>query len=573
MPGTDIGIVIAGSGGAGSITAAFLLLRGAAGVGHYGLFSRLSGPQVRGGEAAGLLRIGPWAMEAQPDFYHLFCAIDWNSVDRFAGEIPLQPSSVILHDPKKGEIPAAIAASGARTVAVPLSEMAARVRGGRANMAVAGFIAGAIGIPLDAMQAALHKQLDEKGPAVLESSAAVLGIGHAQGAASDLGLALPPSGGKRARWLLSGNEALGMGSLRGGVRFVAGYPITPATEVVEWMSPALPRLGGQLVLGEDELAAINMALGAAFGGVPSMTVTSGPGLSLMIESLGLAIEAEVPLVIVDVMRAGPSTGIPTKSEQADLNLAVYGAHGDAPRIVLSATSIADNLATTQWAVELSLALQVPVLVLSDAALGQSYAVIDSPDVPVSGAMPQTLSAAPPGGYKRYAITPSGVSPLALPGVPGCQWVGDGLTHNERGVPVSAAKDHSAQIEKRNRKLTQHDFGIRWADLEGEGDLAVIAWGSSVGAAREAIGRLRDEGIGMRLIGLRVIAPFPAAALERALQGIRRAIVVEQNHSGQLYHYLRGHCEAALPLSSYSRPGPMPLRPHELAERLHTWSIS
>ena len=202
------------------------------------------------------------------------------------------------------------------------------------------------------------------------------------------------------RWFISGNEAAGYGAIRGGVRFVAAYPITPATEMLEWMAPALAKVGGTLLQAEDELASINMIIGASYGGVPSLTATAGPGLALMTEGIGLAVSAEVPVVVVDVMRGGPSTGIPAKSEQSDLSFAVSGLSGDAPRLVLAPTSIADCLATTQWAVELAEALQAPAIVLSDQFMGQSRAIIDRPaDVAFLGKR-QTAAANAP-DYKRY----------------------------------------------------------------------------------------------------------------------------------------------------------------------------
>ncbi len=211
-----------------------------------------------------------------------------------------------------------------------------------------------------------------------------------------------------ARWQISGNEAAGFGALRGGVRFVAAYPITPATEMLEWMAPALGRIGGALIQAEDELASINMIIGASYGGVPSLTATSGPGLALMTESIGLAVAAEVPIVVVDVMRGGPSTGIPAKSEQSDLSYAVSGLHGDAPRLVLAPASIGDCLATTAWAVELAEALQAPAIVLSDQFMGQSRAIIDRPSAEMPAPRRLTAQAHTP-DYKRYRDTPVRVS--------------------------------------------------------------------------------------------------------------------------------------------------------------------
>ena len=192
--------------------------------------------------------------------------------------------------------------------------------------------------------------------------------------------------------LITGNQAAALGALRGGVRFAAVYPITPATDLSEWMAPRLQKLGGQLIQAEDEIASMNMVLGASFGGIPSMTITSGPGLALMTETLGLAVAAEVPAVVVNVMRGGPSTGIPTKSEQSDLNIALYGLHGDAPHLVLASQSVADCLTTTQWAVQLSEALQCPAIVLSDQFMGQALTICERP-APLPDAPPRRIASA------------------------------------------------------------------------------------------------------------------------------------------------------------------------------------
>src|SRR5581483_10716556 len=189
----------------------------------------------------------------------------------------------------------------------------------------------------------------------------------------------------------------------------------PATDLVEWLAPEMLKLGGRLVLAEDELAAINMTLGASYGGTPAMTVTSGPGLSLMVETLGLAVAAEIPLVVIDVMRAGPSTGIPSKTEQSDVNIAVYGGHGDAPRIVLAPTSVADCLLTTEWAVYLAESLQTPVIVLSDQIMGQAQAVID-PAIARPQPLARRLNGGPSGAaFRRYALGDDPVTPMPRPG--------------------------------------------------------------------------------------------------------------------------------------------------------------
>jgi 2-oxoglutarate ferredoxin oxidoreductase subunit alpha len=304
--------------------------------------------------------------------------------------------------------------------------------------------------------------------------------------------------------------------------------------------------------------------------VPSLTATAGPGLSLMTEGIGLAVSAEVPIVVVDVMRGGPSTGIPAKSEQSDLSFAVSGLHGDAPRVVIAPTSIGDCLPTTQWAVQLAEALQAPAIVLSDQFMGQSRAIIDTPADDLGAAARVTAPAHTP-DYKRYRDTASGVSPMAIPGTPGVVYTADGLEHTEVGVPSSQARDHRVQLDKRERKLMQHDYGARWADVDGDGALAVITFGSAAGPVLEAAQRARAAGIGVRVVVLRLLAPVQPAPLARALDGVREVMVVEQNHGAQLYRYLRGMAELPGRPVSVHQPGPLPLRPGDLAQRIASWA--
>jgi len=455
------------------------------------------------------------------------------------------------------------AASGARYAPVPLKKLAGEVAGGWPNMVALGLLAALLGLPETALEAAVRKSM-KKG---LEAGLAAARLGRAQAAGlPQFPLAAPPA--KAPRWLVTGNEAAGYGALRGGVRFVAAYPITPATELLEWLAPALAGVGGTLVQAEDELASINMALGASYGGVPALTATSGPGLSLMVESLGLGVAAEIPVVVVDVMRTGPSTGIATKSEQADLGTALYGLHGDAPHVVVAPNSVADCLAATEWAVGLAESLQVPAIVLSDQYFGQARAVVDAP--PAANGTSARLRAQGAEGYQRYAVTESGVSPMAIPGAPGLTYTADGLEHDERGTPSSQARDHLAQMDKRARKLACLDPGAAWASVEGAGDTALVTFGSCTGPAREALARI---GGGIRLVSLRLLAPAQPARLAQALEGVKRVLVLEQNHSGQFLRYLRAEYELPGEVRSLRRPGPLPFRPDEIRDALAQWSAA
>jgi len=566
---SSLSIVLAGSGGSGVMTAGTLLLEAAAKAGLYGLMVRTSGPQIRGGEAAALLRLAADPLESLGDRFDLLIAIDWQNVSRFADEIPLAEASVMIGDPDEGEAPDAFRQSGARYVPLALKKMTKAISGSWPNMAALGLAGALAGIPAEALERALRDSW-KKSDAALQPNIAALKAGFVAASGIEglpkLVLRRSPS---RTRWLISGNEAAGYGAIRGGVRFVAAYPITPATELLEWMAPALSTVGGTLLQAEDELASINMIIGASYGGVPSLTATAGPGLALMTEGIGLAVSAEVPVVIVDVMRGGPSTGIPAKSEQSDLAFAVAGLVGDAPRLVLAPTSITDCLATTQWAVELAEALQAPAIVLSDQFMGQSRAIIDRP-AESSAVARRLVAAANTADYKRYRDTDSGVSPMAIPGTPGVVYTADGLEHTEAGIPSSQARDHRLQLDKRARKLALYDYGEAWADVEGEGEAAVITFGSTTAAAREAVARAAERGIRLKLIALRLIAPAQTERLALALEGVKRVLVVEQNHGAQFYRYLRSVFDLPEIAGSFHRPGPLPLRPGELAEAIAHW---
>jgi 2-oxoglutarate/2-oxoacid ferredoxin oxidoreductase subunit alpha len=567
-----ISVAIVGSGGAGALTAGNFLLEAASLAGWHGLLTRTVGPQIRGGEAAALVRLASRPVECLADRLDLLVGIDWQNVDRFGAEIEVGPQSLVITDPANGELPSFVKRAAARSAEVRIKDIAKAVPDGRPNMVALGVAAGVLGLTEQDLSAVIEKRLVEKGSKAIDASNAAVKAGMIAAAELDLGLGLPPPKSRAAqRWLVSGNEMTGLGAIRGGVRFAAAYPITPASEILEWLAPNLAKIGGVLFQAEDELAAINMAIGASFGGTPALTATSGPGLSLMTEAIGLATATEIPVVIVDVMRAGPSTGIPTKSEQADLNIAVYGLHGDAPHLVLAPQSISDCLFTTQWATYLAEVLQAPAVVLSDQFIGQAVAAIDRPaDVAFIG---RRVTAVPQAGvYKRYAVAGGGVSPMAIPGMPGGQYTADGLTHNELGTPTSNESDHRVQLDKRRSKLEQFSYGDHWATVEGDGELAVITWGSLAGAIREAADQLRASGFAVRLIAPRLLLPAQPERLKAALEGVDRVLIVEQTHGGQFHRYLRAHYDIPAEVRLLNRAGPLPIRPSEIARAVMEWRL-
>ena len=571
----DISLAITGSGGAGSMTAGELLLSLAGNNGCFGMMRGSFGPQIRGGEAAALVRIGHSPLECMNDSFDLLLALDWLNAERFAEEIRLRPGSVIIADPSAGEIPPSMRALGVEIIAVPMKALAKETAGGRANMVALGLLAHWLGFCGDRASQLIEQVFSSKGEAVVSGSRAAFNKGFTETLIVEARAArnLPEPGESKyqgQRWKLNGNEACGLGALRGGIRFAAAYPITPASSLLEWLAPRLEALGGSLVQAEDELASINMIIGASFGGVPALTATSGPGLALMLEAMGLAVAAEVPAVVVNVMRGGPSTGIPTKSEQSDLNIALYGLHGDAPHLVLGALDHADCILTTEWAVRLAEALQTIAVVLTDQNLAQSSVLIPKPEYQLPDIAARS-TAQHDENYQRYRLTDDGISPMAIPGTPSAMYVADGLEHTESGKPSSAAADHLAQLDKRQRKISDYDFGELWADVRGQGETAIITWGSTAAAAREAAVRLQADGHDVKVIALRLLLPASPDRLASELVGCKRVLILEQSHSRQFYHYLRAYYDIEAEVSVLARPGPLLITPGEIVQQIENWS--
>jgi 2-oxoglutarate ferredoxin oxidoreductase subunit alpha len=589
----------------GAVTVGGILLDAQAASGGYGVMTRSYGPQIRGGESAVVLRFGDQPVQSQADQVDVLFCLGWQNVERFIEEIPLGAGSVIVGPLQDKDIPQVFLDSEAALELLDFDSELAGNKEARSNMLAVGLLGRFMGLTLPALRFALEKLMAGKSSTLVAASCVALEKGYElspnvieplrEGRDTPAG-SIESSNGSRDqfsnerkeggidRWSITGNEACAYGALLGGVRFVAAYPITPATELLDWMALRLPQIGGVLVQAEDELASINMIIGASYGGVPALTATSGPGLSLMLESVGLAVASEIPLTIVNVSRGGPSTGIPTKPEQSDFNIAVYGLHGDAPHLVAAPMGISDCVYTTQRMVELAEQLQVPGIVLSDQRIAQARVIMDAP-ICVSSAPTRLRAVASELPYQRYSLlgdctvstadqsedlfgesssaSPL-VSPMSVPGDPGLQYTADGLEHNEHGTPSSIAADHTRQSQKRRQKLELHDYGDFWGRVAGKGELALISWGSSCDAVLEACVQLRQRGVPVRSICLRQLSPLPRAALENALHGVSAALVVELNESGQLFHYLESHAVLPVHRDTLCRPGPLVFRPGEIA---------
>jgi 2-oxoglutarate ferredoxin oxidoreductase subunit alpha len=329
--------------------------------------------------------------------------------------------------------------------------------------------------------------------------------------------------------LLQGNEAVVEGALRAGCRFFAGYPITPATEISEILSIKLPQGGGTFIQMEDEIASLGAVIGASLAGVKSMTATSGPGFSLMQENLGFAIIAEVPCVIVNVMRGGPSTGLPTFPSQSDVMQARWGTHGDHPAIVLSASTVRECYDITIQAFNLSEKFRTPVIVLIDEVVAHMREKMTLSDGEEIGIFNRVKPTVPPEWYIPFEDTPSGVPAMANFGE-GYRYHVTGLTHDIRGFPTSRSDEIGPFIARLHRKISQHFLEIQRAEFfeTEDAEITIVAYGCVARSAKRAMIEAREKGIKVGLLKLVTLWPFVRSAVEKVLQTSKFLIVPEMN---------------------------------------------
>ncbi len=374
-----------------------------------------------------------------------------------------------------------------------------------------------------------------------------------------------------ARLVMTGNDAITAGALHAGCRYFAGYPITPATDILETMASQLPRFGGVCLQAEDAMAALASVIGASYAGTKAMTATSGPGFSLMTELLGLASMAEIPVVIVDAQRSGPSTGMPTKLEQGDLFQALYGGHGDFPRIVLAPASVRNCLRVSVLAFSLAEKYQCPVILLSDQSLSHRTETIERVDIDV---LPVVERLRPDGvnpeDYLRYQITDNGVSPMAAPGLDPHTYVAPGLEHDERGHPRLTPEVHEKMTEKRFRKLAFARLEIDNPELcprygADQADLGIIGWGATQGSIREAVDRALAAGLSVAAMHPRVLNPLPEERLREFMSSVKHVLVPEINYQGQFAHHLAANL-GVRPIR-FNKIGGLPFTPGEIYSKI------
>ncbi len=564
MKDRTITVSVSGSGGSGAVTIGLVLLKSIANVGFYGYMSRSSGPQIRGGESSVILSFSDHPIERNADGIDLHFALDWRGFERFSDEIALNSDSCVIFDSSHDTLPDMVAKIGANIIEVNLKEQVKQIKESLPNSFAIGILAAQIGLPLESVFKALQQTLHQKDEAFIKDTIRAIEAGYTllEESPSLISDWQPSS---QSRWNISGNEACGLGALRGGIRLVAAYPITPASDIVEYLAPRLEKVGGTVLIAEDELAAMNMVIGGSFGGKASMTATSGPGVSLMTEAMGLAVASETPALVVNVMRGGPSTGIPTKSEQSDLNQALFGMHGEAPHIVVAPLSIADTVSATQWAVGLAEAMQTLVILLSNQRLGQSRAIVDAVPAKTYELQRKVLAEESAEPYERYAVTEDSISPMAIPGNKQGLYTAEGLEHTDAGKPSSMASDHLQQLRKRESKVAQFDYKDEWAEILTSGKRSraiVLTWGSTFGSVKESVMELNREGMAIDLLALRLLMPLRVDAIKELCED-KQVIVVEQSYSGQFYHYCLGQGAIGASSLSLAEAGPLMLKKSDI----------
>lgn len=372
-----------------------------------------------------------------------------------------------------------------------------------------------------------------------------------------------------------GNDAIGLGAISAGSRFMAAYPITPASEIMEYMIENLPKVGGTVVQTEDEIAAANMAIGSNYGGVRGFTASAGPGLSLMMEAIGLSGMTETPFVIVNTQRGGPSTGLPTKQEQSDLMQMIYGTHGDIPKIVVAPTDAEDAFYLTMEAFNLAEIYQCPVIILSDLQLSLGKQTVEQLDYNAidiqRGELIQSDIEREEGDksyFRRYALTDSGVSPRPLPGLKGGIHHVTGVEHNQEGKTSEAAQNRQEQMEKRMRK-TQHlliNEPVSGQETHDEADILYLGFISTKGAIQEGAERLEEQGIKVNHLQIRQLHPFPKDVVQEAVNKAQKVVVVEHNYQGQLSNILKMNVMVGDKLINQTKYDGTPFLPHEIEER-------
>ncbi|MBN8434669.1 2-oxoacid:acceptor oxidoreductase subunit alpha [Priestia flexa] len=516
-------------------------------LGYYLYGYRHFSSRIKGGHTNNKIRVSTTQVRSVSDDLDILVAFDQETIDVNVHE--LRQGGIVIGDAKfKPALPESC--TTATLYSVPFTEIATELGTSlMKNMVAVGASSAVLHIDTDVFEEVVLEIFGRKGQQVVQKNMEAIKRG-AEYIREQLGenletMRLEPADGQK-RMFMIGNDAIALGAVAGGARFMPAYPITPASEIMEYLIKKLPQFGGTVIQTEDEIAACTMAIGANYAGVRALTASAGPGLSLMMESIGLAGITEQPIVIIDTQRGGPSTGLPTKQEQSDLMAMIYGTHGEIPKIVMAPSTVEEAFYDTIEAFNLAEEYQCPVIMLTDLQLSlgkQSVNPLDYSRIQIRRGKLQEdelpeLEAKE--YYKRYEVTKDGVSPRVVPGMKNGIHHVTGVEHDETGKPSESPINRNNQMDKRMRKLDSIQFKtpIHLYSDEVDSDVLFVGFNSTRGAIEEAMERLEADGLRVNHAHIRLIHPFPVDEILPYVNGAKKVIVVENNATGQLANILK-----------------------------------
>ena len=532
---------------------------------------------IRGGHIWLRVRLSEEKVYSHGDQLNVLIALNQDSIERHAPEV--NPGGAIIYNSDKLKVDPVLPRENVLTVPLPITTLTkqfGKVQPVMQNTVAIGALVFLSGLDFDTAAEVLGDTFKHKGQAVVDQNVAIARAGYDYSKENFVPLGYEWNFSRQRRPFLTGNEAMAIGAAAAGCRFYSAYPMTPATAILHWMANHADQCGIVVKQCEDELAVINLAIGAGHAGVRSMCATSGGGFALMTEAIGLAGMIEAPVVIVEVQRGGPSTGIPTKTEQADLNQVFGASQGDYPRIIIAPADVTDCFYSTVEAFNLADKYQLPVTIISDLLVSEHPETVEAGaligNVPIDRGEMVTEWSAEKGPYKRFEFTKSGVSPRALPGTENTIYVAGSDDHDEGGVLISdvfTSPPVRRKIqEKRMRKMETALGEMAPPTLEGPADAEVtmIGWGSTRGVIVEAIRKLAAEGITANQLHVKYLVPFHTKEISGILRKCKRTICVEANYTGQFARHLRA--ETGITIDDHIRKyDGEPFEPHHIVEEV------
>ncbi|MFO7772410.1 MAG: 2-oxoacid:acceptor oxidoreductase subunit alpha [Dehalococcoidia bacterium] len=534
----DFNFMVGGEAGQGVQSAGLLLAKVFARGGYHIFADQDYESRVRGGHNFFRVRVGDGEVGAIAEDVDILIALNMDSIELHQPKMAAQ--GIIIFDGQKIK---EVSGNGS-LLSIPLEKLAQEKAGDKlmANTVALGAALSVAHYGLNILNTVLVDRFGKGEVADKNIAAAKAGYDYVQSQHKGNFRSIKPLS-KANRMLLTGNDAISLGAIAAGCKFMAAYPMTPASSIMEYLAAKSEDFDLVMVHAEDEIAAINMAIGAAYAGVRAVTATSGSGLCLMAEGIGLSGITETPIVIVDAQRPGPAVGLPTRTEQGDLQFVLHAHHGDFPRAVLAPATIEDAFWITVKAFNWAEKYQLPVLILTDQHLASSYATIDRLDLSEVTIDRGTLFSESKDkypDYMRHKVTKSGISPRAFPGLGKALVVTDCDEHDEEGHLTEDAGERTAQVQKRLRKLLQlrketttpRNYGSQGAET------TLIGWGSTYGAIHEAVDILRKENASVNMIHLNELWPFPARAVADAINKARHSYAIENNATGQLARLIK-----------------------------------